>query len=384
MTIQMLTGREAETESRALPRRARTMTAEARQRVAEAWQLFEAACDGSYSAKAKLEEALSTSDFPKLMAAALDVKLLAEYAAITPVWSQFATMDTVPDFRVQSWIDLLGGKGELDKIGEGAPYPRRSVTENDGSYSVGKYGASIGLTWEMFKNDRLNAFRRLPRSLAVAARELEDRIATKALTDGDGPNATLFGATAAKGLAGASVTTLLASNPVLTEANVEAALVTIGTRVDYDGRPVQPNGQVLVVPPALQITAERIVGATEVRETVGSRLIVRTNPLAGRLRVVVDPWLTVIDKSTNAATSWQILPDPTSNERPAVVLAKLAGHEEPDLRVKNDQGQRVDGGSISPEEGSFDDDTIAYRVRHVAGAGVVDPIAAAYSNGSAT
>lgn len=382
MPIETLSAAQAAAESRALPPRARQLTAEGRRRVAEAWELLEHAADGSTKAKAKLEESLTTSDFPKLMAAALDVKLLAAYEALDPVWRMFATPDTVPDFRLQSWIDLLGGQGALSQVAEGAPYPRRSVTENDGSYKVDKYGDTFGLTWEMVRNDRLQAFRTLPQRLAVAARELEDRVATGMLTDGDGPNATLFGATAAKGEGGADVSTLLTGNPALSEASVETALTTIGARVDYDGRPVRIVGGVLVVPPQLAITAERIVGATEVRETVGSRVIVRTNPLAGRLRVAVNPWLPVLDANANAASSWYVVPDPASNPRPAVVLARLAGHEAPDLRVKNDQGTRLDGTMIDPLEGNFEFDTIDYRVRHVAGAGAVDAIACAYSNGS--
>lgn len=381
MTETILSADEAVAESFALGPKPR-MTPATRLRVAEAWELFDHATNGSLLAKAKLQESLTTSDFPTLFGAALETKLLAAYNAITPVWSGFATKDTVPDFRAQSWVDLLGGQGALDPIGEGAPYPRAKLDERGGSYKVAKYGKTIGLTWEMFKNDRLGAFRSLPDRLAVAAREMEDRIATMQLTDGDGPNATLFSSTSGIGAAKATFTTLLTGNPVLSEDAFGAAILAISTRVDYDGRPIAPNGIVLVVSPALEQAALRIVASTEIEETVGSTKVRRRNPYAGRARVVVNPWLNVLDVGSNKATNWFVLPEPSGNPRPAIVLAFLEGHETPDLRVKNDQGTRVGGGAIPVEEGSYEFDTIDYRARHVLGGGTVDANAAAYSSGA--
>lgn len=381
MTTQILTPDAAVAESTALSRR-RPMTPQRRAQVAEAWELFERAVSGSYAAKAQLQETLTGSDFPLLFGAALDTRLLAAYQAVAPVWSAFAVRDTVPDFREHSWVDMLGGQGALSLVGPGAPYPRRKVAEDGGSYSVAKYGDTFGLTWEMFVDDRLHAFSTLPDRLAVAAREMEDRIATAQVASATGPNPALFGAAKVKGKNGATSSNLITGNPALSEAAVEAALTAISTRRDYDDRPIVLRSAVLMVPPQLQTTADRIVGSTEIRETVGSTLVVRTNPLAGRVRVVVNPWLTVIDVSGNAATTWYLLPEPANNGRPAVALGFLAGHETPDLRVKNDQGTRVGGGSITPEEGSFEFDTIDYRVRHVLGGGPVDANATAVSNGS--
>jgi hypothetical protein len=380
MTTTILSPAEAVAETAAYAPK-RKLTPEYRARVVEAWSLYMHACEGSYSAKAKLQESLTQSDFPLLFAAALDAKLLAAYESISPIWQGFAARDVLPDFRASTWLDLLGGQGALSQVGEGAPYPRRSVTEAEGSYSLAKYGDTIGLTWEMFINDRLHAFRTLPDRLAVAAREMEDRIATLQLTDGNGPNTTLFSATAGKGVGGATFSTLMTGNPALTEATLGDALLAISTRVDYDGRPVALKGAVLVVPPALQMTAERIVSATEYRETIGTTVVIRTNPLAGKVRVVVNPWLAVLDASAVKNTAWYVLPEPSINARPAAVLGFLAGHEVPDLRVKNDQGNRVGGGAIAPEEGSFEFDTIDYRVRHVLGSGSVDANQVIYSEG---
>jgi hypothetical protein len=62
--------------------------------------------------------------------------------------------------------------------------------------------------------------------------------------------------------------------------------------------------------------------------------------------------------------------------------AFLAGHEQPDLRVKADTGFRVGGGAISALEGSFEIDDIQYRGRHIVGNQQADPLFTYCSLGS--
>lgn len=50
--------------------------------------------------------------------------------------------------------------------------------------------------------------------------------------------------------------------------------------------------------------------------------------------------------------------------------------------MKADTGNSLGGGSLSPEDGSFEIDDIQYRVRHVLGGATLDPIATYVSNGS--
>ena len=63
-------------------------------------------------------------------------------------------------------------------------------------------------------------------------------------------------------------------------------------------------------------------------------------------------------------------------------MAKLAGHEQPDLRVKADTGRAIGGGEISALEGSFDIDDIQYRGRHIVGNQTADPLFTYVSLGS--
>jgi hypothetical protein len=370
-TELFLTGDAAVAEGGALTVQRRSGNPQHLARVAEAAKLTKRVFEGDRRAMLQVQELMTTSDFPKLFGDVLDRALLAQYEQISPIWSGVATRVQVNDFRAKHWIDLLGGRAELDPVGQGGEYPARALTEGDYNLTVGKFGARLPLTWEMIINDDLGAFQTAPARLAQAAVDTEDKLNTRLYATATGPNTAFFtGATAP-------------DNKALTVDNLSAALTTVATRRDSDNRPIMIRAFVLVVPPALEVMAHNIVNATLIRlrndasSASGARDIEVTNWLAGKVTIVTNPWLPVIDLSgsgANAAKTWYLFPAP-STPRPALVMGFLRGHETPDLRVKADGGQRVGGGSVPAEEGSFDNDDIQYRIRHVTGGTTLDPIA---------
>lgn len=375
MSTDFLTGDAAVAEASALPMRRRSTNPQYLAQVAEAAALMGRVFQGDRRATLQVEELMSTSDFPKIFGDVLDRELTAQYEQISPVWQGFATRAQVNDFRPKHWLDLLGGRAELDPVGEGAEYKARALTENDYKLTVGKFGARLPLTWEMIINDDLGAFQSAPQRLAQAARDTEDKLATRLYASSAGPNNTFF--TASGGTVG---------NLALTVDNLSAALTTVATRKDSEGRPIMISAYVLVVPPSLEVQAHNIVNATLIRlrndasSASQARDVEVTNWLAGKVTIVTNPWLPLIDTSGNAAKTWYLFPAPTT-PRPALVVGFLRGHETPDLRVKADTGMRVGGGNVPAEEGSFDNDDIQYRIRHVTGGTTLDPIAAYASVG---
>jgi hypothetical protein len=60
----------------------------------------------------------------------------------------------------------------------------------------------------------------------------------------------------------------------------------------------------------------------------------------------------------------------------------LRGHTEPELFVREPNARRIGGGQINPLDGSFETDSIDYKVRYVLGGVVLDTRAAVASNGT--
>lgn len=323
--------------------------------ILEARQLFESAVNGSLMARARLEEAMSTSDFPIMLGAAYGRELQQEYEGIAPVWQQFATRKVVPDFRERTLVDVMGGRAELEKVKEGAEYPAGKLSESERKFKVEKFGRRFPLTWEMIKNDDLGAFRDLPQRLAISARETEDRTAILPLFNAN-----------KTGLSTWANAQAVTSKPLTTE-NLNAGLLAISQRKDSDGRPIIMPQPILLVPTALEQVAQSIVNVIEVIDPVtGERR--SGNGLVRTPKIVVDPWLDIVAPGYGKiGQTWYLTPPPSTPVHPALVMGFMAGEESPDLRTKADAGNRVGGGSVRPEEGSFGDDTVQYRVRHIMG-----------------
>lgn len=361
----------------------------------EAAQLMGRVFAGNRLATIQFQEALSSDDFRAAAFEILDREMMERYADLPQTWSDYCRRTTVRDFKKKRLVDLMGGRAALDAVPELTEYPERGVSKALYYMTVGKYGGRFQISWESIVNDELGEIQNMPEDLAAAARDTESRLAAGLLTDGNGPNDAYFGATAWgrtyaqatdtwSGGSSNLITTgagFSATNPPLTLDALTDALTVIGSRRDPENRPIMVKGYILVVPPALEVIANNIINALQIRVTVGGQQTIVNNWMAGKVRVVVEPWLPVLDQSANQAKTWYVLPDPKAS-RPALFLAFLGGHETPDLRVKADAGNSIGGGALPAEEGSFDVDDIQYRVRHVVGGTGTDMIATAVSNGS--
>lgn len=340
--------------------------------VTRAAEMLGAAFSGDRRKMLDVAEAITTSDlFRSATGEVLDRESMARYEEITPVWSGMAARTTVRNFKPKKFTDLFGGRAILDPVPEATNYPARSKEGREYEISVAKRGGRFHITFEDIINDDLDELQNLPADLAQGARDTEDYLAASMLVSPAGVNAEFFKTANANAV----------DTKPLTLENLDAALTAISQRKGPDGRLVVNTAAVLVVPPGLQTQARRILASSEIRRTTGDTTTVETNYLSGMVTIVVNPWLSFIDNSATAGSTWFLLPAPTA-ARKALVVGFLRGHENPDLRVKNDQGTAVGGGAVNPDEGSFDDDTIQYRVRHIVGAATLDPAATYASKGA--
>lgn len=361
-------------------RRKREVNPQYKQDLLEAAGLYKRVLEGDRYAALHFEEAMSTSDFPLLFGDILDRQLLANYNSIPISWNSWAKAGRVRDFRLVKRYAVDGGEARLQPVAELTEYPARALNESDFEYKVGKYGARFPLSWEAYVNDDLDALRELPQKLARSARRTEEYFATDMFAGPSGPDATFF-----------SVGNTNLITDALDIEGLETAFETLAAQRDTDGNPIYIEGVTLVVPPALEVTANNIKNAIAIWTATGSggvntqpgrdNQLQVSNWLANRLTVVVNPWLPIISSTANGNTSWYIFANPNTG-RPAMELGKLIGHESPELFMKTANAVRVGGGPVGPEEGDFDTDSVDWKVRHVLGGTLMDPKSAVASNGT--
>lgn len=332
--------------------------------IKSANKLLERAFKGDRRARQDVREAFSTSDFTLAAFATIDKEMREIYQEFPSVWREYTSTTLVKDFRPKYIVDMLRGQIGLEVVPELTEYPTMTSTATSWSITARKFGARFAASWEAWINDdAIDEIQDWPAIFAKAAAETDAIAAVSNLVTAAGINTAFF-----KTANGNAPTSL-----PLTIANLDTVLAAIPQRKTAQGRPIYLSGQRLVVPPALENTAKRILAAKEIRTTTGDTEVVYDNYLAGSVQLVVDPYLTVVNLGANANTTWFLLPDP-NGVRKSVYVSHLRGHESADIRWKADQGTRAGGGSIPVGEGSFEIDDLQVRVRHVVGNGTADPL----------
>lgn len=324
-----------------------------------------------------LREAMTTSDFPYLFGDIIDRIMYGAYAETPQVYRNFARVATVQDFRTVKRFALNGGEGVLPAVAEQAEYPAGSVSDARYSYSVKKYGRRMPFSWEAIINDDLGALQDIPVRMGRAARRSESKFVTDLYCGTTGPDGTFF----ASGNAN-----IVTSNPGLSITALQTAFKILAAQTDADGEPIVIEAVRLVVPPALEVTAQNILNATQLwldtNASAGTaqQNMVTQNWMARRVGLDVDPYIPIIASSSNGSTSWFLFASPSAG-RPAIEVGFLRGHESPEVFIKAPNASRV-GGGLDAMNGDFDTDSIEYKVRHIFGGTMVDPKMAVASNGS--
>lgn len=341
--------------------------------------------DGIY-----VEESHSTSDFPAAFQAVTNRAVLGQYERIPNGWSQYARAFDVQNLRPQAFYSFFpdysnlpevnGGKntvaGGLPRVPELTEFPTFSFAASEQSMTVKKFGARVNFSFEMLLNDEWGVLETLPVELAQLARNTEDITATEVFAQSVtpwGPNPVTF--SAANG-------NRIPANPALSIASLNAAIGAINTRT-YNGNPVTVGQIALIVPPALEQLANRLVGISTIQVTDSNGTYDIASPISG-VTVVVNPWLTVVDKSATAATTWYLAPLGAQGTRPSVLFSKIRGRGNPELRIATQGGAYLGGGEVPGLEGSFETDDIQFRVKHYVGAAAIATETMAVSKGDGT
>ncbi|CAI7977967.1 conserved hypothetical protein [Frankia sp. Hr75.2] len=126
---------------------------------------------GRYDSARSMESMDSTS-WAQVLGDSVTRRMIAEYNAIPQWrdWVRFASsVSTGIDFREQKRT-RFGGYGLLPTVNEAAPYqPLTSPPDEQATYTAVKKGGTEDLTWEMIKNDDMDAIRRIPMRLGRSA-----------------------------------------------------------------------------------------------------------------------------------------------------------------------------------------------------------------------
>lgn len=332
------------------------------------------AIEFNYPGLMRMTEAHTSSDFPLLTGDVLDRMMLARYRDFPSPWRQFAKVSTLRDFRTVRRIAVDGGEDRWGDVPEQEEITYAALSETGYTYTPKKYAKGAKISFEALMNDDLDAFSSIPDRLGRGGARTVNHYATSLYVDSSGPHASLYT------VGNANIVT---SNPVLSVAALNTAFALLGAMTDSDGEPIYVEEAILVVPPALRVTANNIMNQLTVDMTnnggASGQTVRVSNWIVGNLQMVIDPYIPIIATS-NGTTSWFLFADPNVG-RPALEIGFLQGYAEPQLYQKLSNTIRV-GGGTDQIAGDFGTMSQEYKGVVAFGGTRLDPKCTVGSNGS--
>jgi hypothetical protein len=271
--------------------------------------------------------ALSTSDFPAILADVSNKTLRQAYEAYPRTFTAFARRRSAADFKQINLVQL-GEAPQLQKVNEGGEFKYGSMPESKETYRLATYGRIISITRQTILNDDLGAFTRVPAAFGVAAATLESDIVWGIINSNPvmGDGVTLFHANHGNLLTG--------GGSALGLSALGAAMAAMAKQTGLDGQTVlniQPR--FLAVPVALQMTAWQLVSSNFAPAQAAN--VVPDYMRA--LTPIAEPRL-----DSASATAWYLFASPDQID--TVEYAYLEGQD--GVYIETRQGFEVDGVEI--------------------------------------
>lgn len=267
--------------------------------------------------------ALTTSDFPLVLANVANKSMLEGWETSEETWQEWVAEGSASDFKTQSAV-RAGEVDDLDEIGEDDEYKYGSRAEQQEQYKLATFGKLFNISRQTVINDDLNAISDTPMQQGEAAsRKIGDvvyavLIANSAMGDG---TALFHSSHGNLGTAG-----------VISETTVAEAIKLMKLQKDIGGkRRLNIMPKFFIAPVAIEGAAEVFFGSNQFAGA--NAAATRSNPYAGsRFTRIYEPRL-----DDASSTAWYM----AGPKGKTVKVFFLNGNKTPFLETK--QGWSRDG-----------------------------------------
>jgi hypothetical protein len=244
------------------------------------------------------------------------------YESAQRTFTRWARPGTLSDFRAATRVSVAGNLA-LEKVNQFGEFKRGKMVDGGESIQLATYGKVVGVTRQAVINDDLDFLSRLPAMFGRAAADFESDIVYGILT----ANAAMADGTA---LFHADHGNLAGTGAAISETTLSAARLALRKQTDPSGnaQPLNLVGRYILVPAALETTAQKMFSAVVANTTAG------TNVFQNAYEIVTEPRL-----DAASATAWYVIAD--SSQIDTVEYAYLEGEQ--GLYTEQRTGFDVDG-----------------------------------------
>jgi hypothetical protein len=254
----------------------------------------------------------TTSDFPQLLASALNKSLLSAYGLAPTTWERWARPKTYRDFRAHPSV-RMGVAPSLLVLPEGGTIEYGTFGDSSESTTAVRYARGLAVSEQTLINDELQGVAQAIASWGQVVRRKTEALVVSVLET----NAALSDSVALFHSDHANI--VAAATPPSSLANIDAAVQILDAQTNGNER-LMLEPRYLLVPTARDLAARQTLGLLPGVQTSAGNLIPAGSAL-GFLEVVKVPGL--------AATYWYLAADPSI--APVVEAGYLEGRNGPRL-----------------------------------------------------
>lgn len=213
----------------------------------------------------RLKEAMTTTDFPGILANLRSKIVRQSFNPTESMFWQIATIRETGDFKPLRGL-RVDAFDRLHKRPEGVDVDMVKFGTTDDAYSVCNYELGFDYTWEMWKNDDLGVFNIALNNLGIAARRTRGLVTFEAIRDG----------VAATMLAGT------AGGPDID--HTEALVLALANQLNSDGKPRPRSLSDIVIPTnwrtklATTLNSENVLGPVAARNATANPVYKTATP----------------------------------------------------------------------------------------------------------
>ena len=281
------------------------------------------------------QRAYGTSDLPLLMENVMNKILRGDYQFMPEHWTKISRKKLVPDYRPAPFYQFETLNG-MQPIAEGGEIKYTKMIESKQTIQVKDYGEGFKMTRQSIINDDLDVFAEIPDRFMMDREEMQGDNVWGLIIDNVkmDDQKTLFHADHKNLITGA--------NSTLTETGLKNSLQKFREQKGLgDKRRINVEPKYLIVPPALEVTARKLLTA------ITASTVADVNVFQNAYEIIVERRLTDDD-------AWYLIADPA--RLACLFYAYLEGEE----------------GIRAERKEDFNTDTINYGVRCNFGVAAID------------
>jgi hypothetical protein len=260
----------------------------------------------------------STIDISGILSNVANKFLLEGFFSVERTWRAITAIRNVSDFKTVTSYRLIG-KDQYEQVAPGGELKHGTLGEESYANKADTYGLLLSIDRRDVINDDLGAITTVPRKLGRGSGLKINDVFWATFLD----NATFFKADNDNLLTG--------TDTALSHDAMSKAVQAFDDLKDAEGKPLAVMPSILLVPTALNATAQALHKSQEIRNPAASAKYPITNLYTNQFPPQVSRYLSSSQYTGNSDKAWYLLADPA--DLPVIETAFLNGQESPTIET---------------------------------------------------